>query len=113
MHSWQGKNNFRAEKKDHCHQVKLGPWVPALLQGQQSLRLDSIINKCTPLFLINRKRCSFKFLSEKMAMPLRFSAGRVTSRFFQELSISFIHDESRIKTTYFVRACVSLSKRLG
>lgn len=101
LHAWRGKNNFRAEKKDHCHQVKLETWVPLLLQGQQSLCLDSIIKKRTPLFLRNRKRCSFQVLSEKTAMPLS-SAGRVTSWFLQQLSILVIHDESRIKTTYYV-----------
>lgn len=33
LHNWQGKNNFRAEKKDHFHWVKLGPGVPAIRQG--------------------------------------------------------------------------------
>lgn len=50
-----------------------------LYKGQQSLRLDAVINELAPLSLINSRRCSFKFLCEKMPMPLRSLTGRATS----------------------------------
>ena len=49
-----------------------------LYKGQQSLRLDAVINELAPLSLINSRRCSFKFLCEKMPMPLRSLTGRAT-----------------------------------
>lgn len=83
-------------------ELNLDPGCQLFYRGQQSLGLDSIINKHTPLFLRKRKRSFLKLLSEKIAMPLSSSAGRVTSWFFQQFSILFIHNESTIKTTYFV-----------
>ena len=76
-----GKVKITSElkRKSIAIELNLDPGCQHLYKGQQFLRLDSIIHEHTPLLLINRKRCSFKFLSEKMPMPLSSSARRATS----------------------------------
>lgn len=76
-----GKVKITSElkRKSKAIELNLDPGCQHSYKGQQFLRLDSIINEHTPLFLINRERRSFKLLSEKMPMLFSSSAGGATS----------------------------------